>query len=1266
MNPDRWRQIEALYHAALERAPEDRAAFLDEACAGDGDLRREITSLLAYDERAAHFITSPPDAVAAEMLTAEPAPAFIGSNIHQYRILSSLGRGGMGEVYLAEDARLGRKVAVKLLPSEFTADVERVRRFEREARAASALNHPNILTIHDIGETDGRRFMISEFVEGETLRARMASGAMEISEALEIARQTASALSVAHRAGIVHCDIKPENLMLRPDGFVKVLDFGLAKLTEEGQGEKGRGGQGDNPLLLFSSTTPGVVMGTVHYMSPEQARGRKLDARTDLFSLGVTLYEMLAGRRPFAGETTSDCIAALLGAEPPPLRTHCADAPAQLEQIIGKCLAKDREARFQSAEELIEALRNAGQDAVLIREVADPAFVGREAELSRLDQMLASATGGAGRIVFITGEAGLGKTALAERFLRRARASRHQLLVARGRCLEQHGPGEAFLPFLDALGALLFTPERERIAAALRDHAPTWCLQFPAAFRAGGAWEQLQQETIGATRERMLREMGDVLEALAAATPVVLLLEDLHWADPSSIDLLNHLSHRIHNRRVLLAATFRAEEADLRNPPLRNFRGAMHAHQQCEEIALGLLDETHLAAYLDARFSPNDFPAELPALIARKTEGHPLFAVSLAQFLAERGDLAQAGDDRWTLTRPLSDMDLEAPENVRSLIRGKMDSLDEADRQALQYASIEGEEFTSTVLAELLGQDELGVEERLDRLDKLHRLVVTLGEEELPDGRMATRYRFAHVLYQNHLHESLVPKRRSLLHRQTGESLLRHYGGQAARIAARLAAHFEQGRDFPRAVEFLIHAGDNARRLYAHTEAAEFHSRALELLDKLPVEEQGVRRFTLHHLRGQIYFALSRFDRAQDDFTRMLDCARALAQPRMECAALNALAHVLFFDHRLDEMGLRAGESLRAAEAAGDEALRIEALTLIARRNVCLGHLDEAIPMLEECLRVARPLDHRPALLFGLAWRGLCFFFQSEYDPAEANLAEAVSLSAELRDSFMFFFCLFFLGLTRGERGRITEALATFDEAIRLARRNGEQYKVLKIPNSLGWLHRELEDHESAFEHDRIGLDVSRQHKLLEAEINSIINLSHDYLNRGEQGRADSAFREAENLLRQDDWFRWRFNIRLQAGRCKSLLSRGETAPAEDCARRLLAIATHHGARKYMAEAHRLLADAAVAREDFAGAEAALRAALDVLRAHPTPLLAWRLHAALGRLHARMGRTDAAREAFAEAAAIIQTIAGHINDDRLRTVFLNSAAVRDVLRTQPE
>jgi len=364
MGLDRWEQIERLYHAALEREPGARESFLDEACADDEALRREVAGLLACDVPGDSFIQSPAIEIAARAIAAEthieasskPMMSHIaGSQIGAYQLLEPLGRGGMGEVYLALDTRLGRKVAVKLLLAEFTTDKDRLRRFEQEARAASALNHPNIITIHEIGKTDSIHYIVTEYVEGETLRQRLASApqiGMKLSETIGLAAQIAAALAAAHGAGIIHRDIKPENVMVRRDGIVKVLDFGLAKLTEPSSPAFST----QAATLARNRTDTGVVMGTPRYMAPEQARGEKVDARTDIFSLGVVLYEMLAGRAPFIGGTASDCIAAILREEPPELSETNQKVTPQLEKIVRRCLEKRPEQRFQSASDLCFAL----------------------------------------------------------------------------------------------------------------------------------------------------------------------------------------------------------------------------------------------------------------------------------------------------------------------------------------------------------------------------------------------------------------------------------------------------------------------------------------------------------------------------------------------------------------------------------------------------------------------------------------------------------------------------------------------------------------------------------------------------------------------------------------------------------------------------------------------------------------------------------------------------------------------------------------------
>jgi eukaryotic-like serine/threonine-protein kinase len=353
MKAERWQQINDLFQSAAERAPEERAAFLDGACHGDEALCREVESLIASYERAENFIESPAFEVAPELLTNDTAVALVGGSIGHYRIESLIGAGGMGEVYLARDELLGRKVALKFLPEHLTAEATKRNRLEHEARTASALNHPNILTVHEIGVDGRRHFIATEFIEGETLRAVLARGKLNLRKALDIALQVGSALAAAHRSGVLHRDIKPENVMLRPDGYVKVLDFGLAKLTEQ-QPSSDNHELGKAAVL---QTRPGLVLGTARYMSPEQARGQTVDAHTDIWSFGVVLFEMLTGRPPFEGKTPSECIAAVLKREPPLLALKAQQVPARAEQIVRKALRKDKEERYQSVEEMLADLR---------------------------------------------------------------------------------------------------------------------------------------------------------------------------------------------------------------------------------------------------------------------------------------------------------------------------------------------------------------------------------------------------------------------------------------------------------------------------------------------------------------------------------------------------------------------------------------------------------------------------------------------------------------------------------------------------------------------------------------------------------------------------------------------------------------------------------------------------------------------------------------------------------------------------------------------
>jgi len=373
MKPERWKQVDELLEAALECPAAERAPFLDRACAGDEELRREIASLLISDGQAKGFIESPPAKVAADLFADTHPKPRSGERIAHYEILAPIGSGGMGEVYLAQDARLGRKVALKLLPAAFSTDQDRLRRFEQEARAAGMLNHPNVLTIYDIGAHGGAPYIVSELLIGETLRERLRRP-LPLRRVVDYAVQVARGLAAAHEAGIVHRDLKPENLFVTKDGRVKILDFGLAKL------KPAPAGINTDVSTRLPGTAPGVVMGTVGYMSPEQVRAEEVDHRSDIFAFGAILYEMLAGRRAFEGDSAVEVLNAILKEEPPEISEPKREVPPALVRVVRHCLEKSREDRFQSIADVafyLEALPAAADRETSAAERARPRGRGR-------------------------------------------------------------------------------------------------------------------------------------------------------------------------------------------------------------------------------------------------------------------------------------------------------------------------------------------------------------------------------------------------------------------------------------------------------------------------------------------------------------------------------------------------------------------------------------------------------------------------------------------------------------------------------------------------------------------------------------------------------------------------------------------------------------------------------------------------------------------------------------------------------------------------
>src|ERR1700756_4285879 len=351
MQAERWKKIESIFQKALEHDESHRAAVIEDSCAGDKSLRREVESLLAHHQNAGDFIEAPAfessETDKSEVRDQAPVALQPGMRLGEFEIQKLIGSGGMGGVYRPRDTRLGRDVAIKVLPSYVSTDTERLRRFEQEAKAAAALNHPNILAVHQLGNYQGVPYLVSELLEGKTLTEHIRRGPLPLRKAISYGVQIARGLAAAHEKGIVHRDLKPDNLFVTKDDRVKILDFGLAKVIQPKQGA---------PNLSATLTLPGVALGTIGYMSPEQARGLHTDHRADIFAFGAILYEMVMGKRSFERGTSADTISAILNDEPPSISQLSPETPVAVERLVRRCLEKDPSQRFHSASDLAFAL----------------------------------------------------------------------------------------------------------------------------------------------------------------------------------------------------------------------------------------------------------------------------------------------------------------------------------------------------------------------------------------------------------------------------------------------------------------------------------------------------------------------------------------------------------------------------------------------------------------------------------------------------------------------------------------------------------------------------------------------------------------------------------------------------------------------------------------------------------------------------------------------------------------------------------------------
>jgi len=1127
------------------------------------------------------------------------------TTLSHYRIVSKIGAGGMGEVYLAEDTRLDRRVALKLLPAEFTQDADRVRRFIQEAKAVSALNHPHIVTIHEIGEAEAGRFIVMELVQGQTLRALNKPCAPDL--LVNLGCQIAKALSATHAAGITHRDIKPDNIMLRDDGYVKILDFGLARLMPATATDT-------EAATLMQQTTPGALLGTVAYMSPEQARGEPAPPATDIFALGIVFYELATGQHPFKADSLVGMLHSINSHTPAPPARLNPDLPVALESLILRMLEKEGRLR-PTAAEVDQALQEMGRQGDRAtggsRSPSRPAAlsprhtVGREKERAELRAGFASALNGRGLLLCVAGEPGIGKTTLVEDFLTELTTD-NQATIARGRCSERLAGTEAYLPLLEALESLLrygtaSGSEPGSLAATMRQLAPTWYAQVVPLSGDSEESARLLAEVKAASQERMKRELANFLQAVAQPQPLVLFFDDLHWADVSTIDLLSFLAGKFDALNVLIVMTYRPSDMLLSKHPFLQIKPDLQTHGVCRELLLEFLNAAEIAEYLALEFPGHRFPPEFPQLIHAKTEGSPLFMADLVRYLRDHSVIANTSG-AWTLAQTLPDIERELPESVRGMIERKIAQLSEDDRKLLTAASVQGYEFDSAVVAQVLNLDADEIEERLEKLERVFAFVKLTSEAEFPNGTLTLKYRFVHVLYQNALYASLRATRKATLSRDVALASEGCYGARSASVANELALLWEAARESARAGDYFLQAARNAAQINAHREAAQLAERGLAAVRKLPEtperdgRELGLQLALGFSLQSVLGWTAPEAGAAFNQARQL--CQQMGADPRL-FAALSGVAayHVIRAEYKTAQ-GL-CEQMLQLAEQSPSPVLLVVASERWADVHYFQGELVSAHQQFERALA----LDRR------------------EYHETYLSVAnEDPGITARRQHSW----CLWVLGYAE-------QALALAQEAVSLA-------EPMSHPFSLGGAHITrgtvlllLRDWQSSQKEYEKVLALAEEYALGDllnyATATNALALAYQEPTEAALARAQQAIASlsAKGLMLGMTWFLAMLGEAFwQAGRC----AEGLETIAE-----ALALVERAGERFCEADLWRIKGELllqAAASNAQAEAESCYHQALEIARQQRAK--AWELHAAtsLARLWQRQGKTAEARQMLAE------------------------------------
>jgi predicted ATPase len=797
--------------------------------------------------------------------------------------------------------------------------------------------------------------------------------------------------------------------------------------------------------------------------------------------------------------------------------------------------------------------------------------VGRQDELAELDAGFESAVAGRGLFLCVTGEPGIGKTTLVEEFLAELAASGRTYAVGRGRCSERLAGAEAYLPFLEALESLLRGPGGESVARLMKVVAPTWYAQVAPQAAEDSSFARVLMEEKAASQERLKRELGAFLQELSRLRPLLLFLDDLHWADASTIDLLAYIGSKCAAMRLLLVLTYRPTDLLLSKHPFVPLKQDFQARGVCREIALELLNLHDIERYLAVEFPQHRFPDELAALIHSKTEGNPLFMVDLMRHLRDLQVVTQ-NQGRWVLAQSLPALERELPESVRSMIERKIAQLGDEDRRLLVAASVQGFEFEAAVVARALALDAADVEEQLERLERVHAFIRLVGEDEFPDRTLTLRYRFVHVLYQNALYGTLRPTRRASLSSAVAQSLVGYFGDKSADVAGELALLFQAGREFARAADYFLLAAQNAARVFANQEAVVLARRGLEQLATLPdTPERARKELALQVALGAPLMATKGFSapEVEGTYRRAHELCRQVGETPDLFPVLWGLW--LFHNSRAEVTTARSlGEQLLGlAQRARDPALLLQAHHALGPTHVQMGNWGTARAHLEQNIALYDLQQHcSHTFLYGghdpcvccLGFAAQCLWMLGYPDQALRRSRESLALARELSHPVNLAYASLWNGVLHQFRRDVSETQVQAEACQRLSAEFGLPSFLAGGSVLQGWALAEQGNQEEGLAQIRQGLaDSATSPRFWSVYFHALLAETC-----GKAGKVEEAFAALAEALRVvEETGIGFYEPELHRVKGELLMARGPEYPAdaEACYRQAIAIARRQSAK---------------------------------------------------------------------------------------------------------